>query len=141
VSKRAGNEKIFTLLDILEKDGTGQPLCPSCQQASIIRPEGEVMYYCTNAACPAQARQRIEHFASRGAMDIRGIGENLSAALYDAGLVKNIADIYTLKDKKNNLLRLEKLVKKAWRISSPPLKTPGNGAGPSHLRAGHQAYR
>ena len=55
------------------------------------------MYYCSNAACPAQAQQRIEHFASRGAMDIRGIGENLSAALYREGLLKDPADLYYLK--------------------------------------------
>ena len=54
------------------------------------------MYYCANAACPAQAQLRIEHFASRGAMDIRGIGESMSATLFQKGLVKNAADLYYL---------------------------------------------
>ena len=55
------------------------------------------MYYCTNAACPAQVQARIELFASRGAMDIRGIGESMSATLLSAGLVKDVADLYYLK--------------------------------------------
>ncbi|MCJ7605397.1 MAG: NAD-dependent DNA ligase LigA, partial [Dehalococcoidales bacterium] len=84
----------FNLRAALEKDESAQPVCPSCRHASIARPEGEVMYYCTNAACPAQAQQRIEHFASRGAMDIRGIGEKLSAKLFQEGLVKNVAYLY-----------------------------------------------
>jgi len=78
-SKRTGQEKEFSLLDKL-KDKDGNPVCPECG-GEVIRPEGEVMYYCSNAACPAQAQQRIEHFASRGAMDIRGIGENLSKTI------------------------------------------------------------
>jgi DNA ligase (NAD+) len=79
----------------------------------VIKPEDEVMYYCSNAACPAQAQQRIELFASRGAMDIRGIGENLSATLYDEGLVRDIADLYTLKDNKDRLMELEKMGEKS----------------------------
>ena len=71
------------------------------------------MYYCANVACPAQAQQRIEHFASRGAMDIRGIGENLSAMLFEKGLVKDIADLYSLKDRRDELIVLEKLGEKS----------------------------
>jgi len=106
--KRGGE---YDLLASLGKDRSGHPVCPSCGEASIVRPEGEVMYYCTNAACPAQAEQRIEHFASRGAMDIRGIGENMSAALYKNGLVKDAADLYYLK--KDRLAALEKMGEKS----------------------------
>jgi DNA ligase (NAD+) len=67
------------------------------------------MYYCSNAACPAQAQQRIGLFASRGAMDIRGVGENLIVTLYKKGLIKDIADLYDLKDRKEQLLSLEKM--------------------------------
>jgi len=67
------------------------------------------MYYCSNAACPAQVQQRIELFVSRGAMDIRGIGENLSATLFQEGLATDSADLYYLKDKKEQLLELEKM--------------------------------
>jgi DNA ligase (NAD+) len=69
------------------------------------------MYYCANAACPAQAQQRIEHWASKGAMDIRGIGENISATLYREGLVKDAADLYYLK--KEQLVELEKMGEKS----------------------------
>ena len=55
------------------------------------------MYYCTNAACPAQLQDHLQHFASRSAMDIRGIGEQMSIALLEGGLVKDAADIYKLK--------------------------------------------
>ena len=71
------------------------------------------MYYCSNAACPAQARQRLEHFVSRGAMDIRGIGESQSAVLLKEGLVKDISDLYYLKDKKEQLLSLERMAEKS----------------------------
>jgi len=108
-SKRTGKEKEFRLLEALPKNEDGKPVCPSCKKESIVRPEGEVMYYCTNAACPAQVQQRIEHFASRGAMDIRGIGENISATLYREGLVKDVADLYYLKENKDKLLGLEKM--------------------------------
>jgi DNA ligase (NAD+) len=107
VSKRTGQEKEFSLLDKLPRDDKGHPLCPACKQESIVKPEGEVMYYCSNAACPAQAQQRIEHFASRGAMDIEGIGEAQSVILYNSGLVKNTAELYRLKDKRAELLKLE----------------------------------
>jgi DNA ligase (NAD+) len=113
VSKRTGEEKEFSLLEKLPKNEEGHPVCPSCLKESIVRPEGEVMYYCTNSACPAQAQQRIEHFASRGAMDIRGIGENLSATLFQKGLVRNAADLYYLKEKKEDLLGLEKMAEKS----------------------------
>ena len=69
------------------------------------------MYYCSNAACPAQVRERIEHFASRGAMDIRGIGESLSATLFENGLVRDVADLYSLK--KEDLLKLEGMGEKS----------------------------
>jgi DNA ligase (NAD+) len=113
LSKRTGREKEFSLMDRLPKNEQDQPVCPSCGKTSIVRPEGEVMYFCANAACPAQAQQRIEHFASRGAMDIRGIGENLSATLFKEGLIKDIAEIYTLKDKREELVNLEKLGEKS----------------------------
>jgi DNA ligase (NAD+) len=111
-SKRTGKEKEFDLLDKVFDKKKGRPACPVCD-GEVIRPEGEVMYYCANAACPAQAQQRIQHFASRGAMDIRGIGESLSATLFEKGLIKDIADIYYLKDKRKELERLEKLGEKS----------------------------
>jgi len=112
ISKRSGREKEFSLLKKLPRNALGRPSCPECG-AEVIQPEGEVMYYCSNAACPAQTQQRIEHFASRGAMDIRGIGENLSATLFQKGLVRDVADLYYLKEKKEQLLNLEKMAEKS----------------------------
>jgi len=111
-SKRSGQEKIFSLLEKIYSKEKQRPACPACG-AEVIKPEGEVMYYCSNAACPAQVQQRIEHFVSRGAMDIRGIGESLSATLFEKGLVKNVADLYDLKRKREQLLELEGMAEKS----------------------------
>ena len=95
ISKRTGKEKEFSLEEKVFDTEKKRPACPECK-AEVIKPEGEVMYYCSNAACPAQIQQRIEHFACRGAMDIRGIGESQSAMLLREGLVKDVADLYDL---------------------------------------------
>jgi len=79
----------------------------------VIKPEGEVMYYCSNAACPAQVQERLEHFVSRGGMDIRGIGESMSAVLLKERLVKDVADLYYLKKKREQLLELERMAEKS----------------------------
>lgn len=71
--------------------------CPSCGD-QLVNPEDEVAYYCTNSACPAQLVRNLEHFVSRGAMDIVGLGINLVVQLVKAGLVKDIADLYSLKE-------------------------------------------
>ena len=110
-SKRSGQEKEFSLLEKIYSKEKQRPACPACG-AEVFKPEGEVMYYCSNAACPAQVQQRIEHFVSRGAMDIRGIGESQSATLLKEGLVKDIADLYYLKDKKEQILSLERMAEK-----------------------------
>ncbi len=85
-SLRSGRERIFTM----------PSQCPVCG-AEVIKPQGEAMHRCINAACPAQLFELLKHFVSRGAMDIDGIGESLSAALLNEGLVKDIADLYYLK--------------------------------------------
>jgi DNA ligase (NAD+) len=100
VSRRTGKEKVFHM------PGT----CPVCG-AEVIKPEGEAMHRCTNAACPAQALERIKHFASRGAMDIEGVGEKMSQALFDAGLIKDAGDLYYLT--KDKLLSLERMADKS----------------------------
>jgi DNA ligase (NAD+) len=87
-------------------------VCPECG-SRIYKPEGEVMYYCPDAACPAQAVLKIEHFASRGAMDIRGIGEKMSVLLYKEGLIGDFADLYTLKNKRDALLNIERMGEKS----------------------------
>ncbi|MFC2013056.1 NAD-dependent DNA ligase LigA [Chloroflexota bacterium] len=110
--KRTGEEKEFSLLEALFDRKKRRPSCPECS-GEIIKPEGEVMYYCANAACPAQALERLEHFVSRGGVDIRGIGESQSAILLQEGLVKNVADLYYLKEKREQLLKLERMAEKS----------------------------
>ena len=100
VSRRTGKEKVFTM----------PARCPVCN-SEAIRITDEAVWRCTNAACPEQARQRLKHFASRDAMDIEGIGEQLSAILFDAGLVHDVADIYYLN--KEKLLTLERIGEKS----------------------------
>lgn len=69
--------------------------CPSCG-AEAWRPEGEAVWRCTNVGCPAQRHERLLHWASRGAMDIDGLGEEIMARLEDDGLVGDVADLYRL---------------------------------------------
>jgi DNA ligase (NAD+) len=69
--------------------------CPVCG-FDVDHPEGEAMARCTNATCPAQRRERVRHFCSRGAMDIEGIGDVLAFALVDAGLVDDVSGLYHL---------------------------------------------
>ena len=69
--------------------------CPSCGSA-IIREEGEVAYRCISIDCPAQAQERLVHWASRGAMDIDGMGDEIVGRLVESGRVSDVADYYTL---------------------------------------------
>jgi len=69
--------------------------CPRCG-AALHRPEGEVVWRCENTSCPAKLQRGLEHFASRGAMNIEGLGESLVAQLIARGLVRDYADVYAL---------------------------------------------
>ncbi|MDN5347170.1 MAG: ligase [Clostridia bacterium] len=80
--------------------------CPACG-AAVIRPQGEAAHRCIGGlACPAQVMEGIIHFASRNAMDIRGLGPAIVAQLLEAGLIRDAADLYTLKVE--DLLPLER---------------------------------
>jgi DNA ligase (NAD+) len=80
--------------------------CPVCG-TKVVRTDGEVDYRCVNANCPAKQRETILHFASRGVMNIDGMGDALVNQLTERGLVKNVADIYKLT--KDDLLSLERM--------------------------------
>jgi DNA ligase (NAD+) len=84
--------------------------CPVCG-TKVMRTEGEVDYRCVNANCPAKLLGTILHFASRGVMNIDGMGDALVTQLTDRGLVKNVADIYKLT--KENLRSLERMGEKS----------------------------
>ena len=81
--------------------------CPVCG-SPIVRPEDEVNIYCENSDCPAQVRGRIEHFASRTAMDIEGLGEAAVEQFVTEGLLKTIADVYDLAKKRERILALDR---------------------------------
>jgi DNA ligase (NAD+) len=98
VSKRTGAERIFTM----------PTRCPACG-AEVLRVEGEAMHRCTNAACPAQALEKIKHFV--GGMEIDGVGEKLSALFFEKGLVKDAADVYYIT--REQLLELERMGEKS----------------------------
>ncbi|MBM4463502.1 MAG: NAD-dependent DNA ligase LigA [Chloroflexi bacterium] len=100
VSRRTGKEQIFSM----------PTSCPVCG-AEVIKPAGEAMHRCINTACPAQALEKLKHFVTRGGMDIEGVGEKLCTALFEAGLVKDVADLYYLT--REQLLSLERMADKS----------------------------
>ncbi|HLX26747.1 MAG TPA: NAD-dependent DNA ligase LigA, partial [Candidatus Cybelea sp.] len=85
LGERKGKERRFTM----------PAQCPVCG-ADVDHPPGEAMSRCTNAACRAQVYERVRHFASRGAMDIEGLGDVMAQQLTELGLVADIADVYAL---------------------------------------------
>ncbi|MGB9814264.1 MAG: NAD-dependent DNA ligase LigA [Thermovenabulum sp.] len=98
--KRTGKEKEFKMPET----------CPECG-GKVIRFPGEAAYRCTNVSCPAQVRRSIEHFVSRDAMDIRGLGPAIVNALLSNGIIKDAADLYYLK--REDLLPLERMGEKS----------------------------
>jgi DNA ligase (NAD+) len=100
VSKRSGREQVFAMPE----------RCPVCG-TPVVRPENEVMRYCPNPACPAQAFRWLTHFVSRGAMDIEGLGESWCYILLREGLIHDPGDIYSLT--KEQLVALERMGEKS----------------------------
>ena len=98
--KRSGREKKFAMPE----------RCPVCGSA-VYREEGEVAYRCVGLSCPAKLKESLKFFGSRGAMDIEGLGEKLIDQLVDRGLVKDLADLYSLK--KEKLAGLERMAEKS----------------------------
>ncbi len=99
VEARTGNEQVFV----------PPRLCPACGQPTE-HVAGEVDWFCVNVSCPAQLVRNLEHFVSRGAMDIVGLGIRIVEQLVETGLVKDVADLYTLK--REDLLKLEGFAEK-----------------------------
>ena len=85
--------------------------CPVCSEPTVA-PEDQAMTLCVNSSCPAQFERLLQHFASRGAMDIEGLGERVSQDLARNGLVKDLAEVFSLADKRDELLELEKMGEK-----------------------------
>lgn len=102
VERRTGEEKEIVVPDT----------CPVCG-SKAVREEGEAVRRCVNASCPAQVKERLTHFCSRGAMDIEGIGPALVDQLVDSGLVSDVSDLYSLAEA--DLLALEGMAEKSTR--------------------------
>lgn len=108
--KRAGDVipyvigPVKDLRDGTEKTYTPPQQCPACSQP-VEKFEGEVAWYCVNNACPAQLIRNIEHFVSRPAMDIVGLGIKIVEQLVESGIVKSVSDLYKLT--RDDLLNLE----------------------------------
>jgi len=86
--------------------------CPVCG-TPVVQHEDDAAVRCVNARCPAQTVRLLEHFAGRGAMDIEGLGEKLVAALYEAGFVHDVADIFALREHRDELVELERMGEKS----------------------------
>jgi DNA ligase (NAD+) len=101
--------------------------CPSCG-SELVREEEEVVVRCVNRACPAQRDRSIMHYASRGAMDIEGLGEKLVLVLTGQGLVRDVSDLYTLAA--DDLVPLERMGEKsAQNLVDSIAASKGRGLG------------
>ena len=98
--RRSGDERQFVMPE----------RCPVCG-SEVFREEGEAAYRCIGIACPAKLKESLTFFASRGAMDIEGLGEKLVEQLVDRGLVRDVADLYSLT--KEQLAGLERMADKS----------------------------
>ena len=116
VQVERGGDVIPKVVKVLEDKPRGHrhfhmpERCPVCG-GHVVRAEGEADHRCVNANCPAKLRESIRHFASRGVMNIDGMGDSLVNQLVETGLVKNVADLYDLTEEK--LLTLERMGKKS----------------------------
>jgi len=99
-SKRSGLEKRYTM----------PSHCPICG-TKVGKKEGEVVIRCPNPNCPAQVKESLKHFVSKGAMNIDGLGDKITAQLMEKGMVKDAADLYELS--LENLLQLDKIADKS----------------------------
>jgi DNA ligase (NAD+) len=109
-----GGEVIPKVVKVVEKKSHGvfklPENCPSCGSA-LVREEGEAATRCINTSCPVQLQKNVEHYASRGAMDIEGLGPKVVALLIREGLIEDFADLYNLKV--DELVPLERMGKKS----------------------------
>jgi DNA ligase (NAD+) len=108
--------KVVKVVDAKRPEGTvpwaPPSRCPVCG-AEAVKPEGEVDRRCPNASCPAQVEQRLRHFARRDTMDIEGLGDVLVHQLVEKGLVRDFADLYRLRERRDELIALERMADKS----------------------------
>ena len=100
--KRSGEEKPYQLPEE----------CPVCG-GEVVKPEGDAIARCTNASCPAQLKQSITHFGSKGALDIDGLGEKIVDQMVERGMVEDVADLFELTT--DELENLDRMAEKSAR--------------------------
>jgi DNA ligase (NAD+) len=112
VIQRAG-DVIPEVVKVIETNRTGMEtpfimpdLCPVCG-SKVERPEGEAVHRCTGLACPAQIKEHLAHFASKGAMNIDGLGYKFLQQMVDKGIIRDQADLYSLK--KADLMKMDRM--------------------------------
>jgi DNA ligase (NAD+) len=118
VKVERGGDVIPKVVEVLEdaahprgsRKFTYPTLCPECGNP-VVREEGEVDYRCVNADCPAKLRESLLHFGARGVMNIEGLGEAAVQQLLERGLVKSVADLYSLTEEQ--LIDLERFAEKS----------------------------
>ncbi|HEY1372699.1 MAG TPA: NAD-dependent DNA ligase LigA [Candidatus Binatia bacterium] len=120
--KRTGAERNFVMPD----------KCPVCG-SSVYREEGEAAYRCVGLSCPAQLKESLKFFGSRGAMDIEGLGQKLIDQLVERGMVKDIADLYALTT--DELAGLERMAEKSADNLKRELERSKDAMLPSFLTA------
>jgi DNA ligase (NAD+) len=114
--------------------------CPACDSA-VVPDDEDVVIRCVNGRCPAQTVRLLEHFASRGAMDIEGLGEKLVSVLYAQEFVADVSDIFNLTDRRDDLIAIDRmgeisvdnLLKAIEEAKTQSLARLITGLGISHL--------
>ena len=96
LERRNGTEKDFKMISE----------CPMCHE-KIVKKDGNVDYYCVNPKCPKRNIEGIIHYVSRDALNIEGLGDEIVEELYNLGFVKNIVDLYSLGDKKKQIMEFD----------------------------------
>ncbi len=136
--ERAG-EVIPHVLKVVKEGKDRRPFhmpkkCPVCGSA-IHRVEGEVAYRCVNSACPAKLKESVQHYAGRHAMNIDGLGEKIVDQLVEKGMVKDVADLYSLKIEE--VAELERMGEKSAQNLMDEIEAKQEAdAGPVDLCAG-----
>lgn len=132
-------EPLVKLRDGSEKKFVMPKKCPDCKTTLVKAKKDEAVWRCPNNSCPSRVWKHIQHYASKGALDIEGLGEKNVIALVEAGLIKDSADIYTVK--KEDVLEMErfadvsagKLVRAISEKKNPPLAKFIYGLGIRHV--------
>ena len=128
IVKRSGDVIPYVVGPLVAaRDGSEEEIlppttCPWCDRP-VARPDAAVDWFCVNPLCPERVFRQVEFFVSRGAMDIEGMGPETIRALIEQGFIEDVADIFTLADKRDRLMHLRASARRRRTISWPPSGT------------------